>query len=55
MQRQKFDALALTVDTITGGNRRFKTGLLLHLDLILKAYLAATSPSWTLNYLFRKV
>ena len=34
-KEKKFDALALTVDTITGGNRErdLKTGLPLHLNL----------------------
>ncbi len=54
---RKFDALALTVDTITGGNRErdLKTGFTSPPKFNLKSLLSyATSPSWTLNYLFRK-
>ncbi len=54
---KKFDALALTVDTITGGNRErdLKTGFTSPPKFNLKNLISyATSPSWTLNYLFRK-
>ncbi len=54
---REFDALALTVDTITGGNRErdLKTGFTSPPRFNLQSILSyATSPSWTLNYLFRK-
>ncbi len=54
---RQFDALALTVDTITGGNRErdLKTGFTSPPRFNLQSILSyATSPSWTLNYLFRK-
>ena len=56
-KKKKFDALALTVDTITGGNRErdLKTGFTSPPKFTLKSILSyATSPSWTLNYLVRK-
>ena len=56
-KEKKFDALALTVDTITGGNRErdLKTGFTSPPKFTLKSVLSyATSPSWTLNYLVRK-
>ena len=56
-KEKKFDALALTVDTITGGNRErdLKTGFTSPPRFDLKSVISyATSPSWTLNYLFRK-
>ncbi|MDC3091221.1 alpha-hydroxy-acid oxidizing protein [Rickettsiales bacterium] len=56
-KEKKFDALALTVDTITGGNRErdLKTGFTSPPRFDLKSILSyAFSPSWTLNYLFRK-
>ena len=56
-KEKKFDALALTVDTITGGNRErdLKTGFTSPPKFTLKSILSyATSPSWTLNYLVRK-
>ena len=56
-KEKKFDALALTVDTITGGNRErdLKTGFTSPPKFTLKSILSyATSPSWTLNYLMRK-
>ncbi len=56
-KKKKFDALALTVDTITGGNRErdLKTGFTSPPKFTLKSILSyATSPSWTLNYLLRK-
>jgi len=51
-----FDALALTVDTIVGGNRErdLVTGFTSPPRLTLKSALSfATHPRWTLNYLFR--
>jgi len=54
---REFDALALTVDTITGGNRErdLNTGFTSPPRFNLQSILSyATSPSWTLNYLFRK-
>ena len=56
-KEKKFDALALTVDTITGGNRErdLKTGFTSPPKFTLNSILSyATSPSWTLNYLVRK-
>ena len=56
-KEKKFDALALTVDTITGGNRErdLKTGFTSPPRFTLKSILSyATSPSWTLNYLLRR-
>ena len=56
-KEKKFDALALTVDTITGGNRErdLKTGFTSPPRFTLKSILSyATSPSWTLNYLVRR-
>lgn len=50
----KFDALALTVDTITGGNRErdLHTGFTSPPRLTLKSLLSfAAHPAWTLNYL----
>lgn len=51
-----FDALALTVDTIVGGNRErdLVTGFTSPPRLTPKSALSfATHPRWTLNYLFR--
>ena len=51
------DVLALTVDTITGGNRErdLKTGFTSPPKLTLKSLLSfILSPQWTFNYLFRK-
>ena len=56
-KKNKFDALALTVDTITGGNRErdLKTGFTSPPKFNLKSLFSyALSPSWTLNYLFRR-
>ncbi len=56
-KEKKFDALALTVDTITGGNRErdLKTGFTSPPKFNIKSLFSyATSPYWTLNYLFRK-
>ena len=56
-KEKKFDALALTVDTITGGNRErdLRTGFTSPPRFDLKSILSyAFSPNWTLNYLFRK-
>ena len=53
----KIDALALTVDTITGGNRErdLRTGFTSPPKLNMKSFLSFLfSPKWTLNYLFRK-
>ena len=52
-----FDALALTVDTIVGGNRErdLYTGMTTPPKLTLKSLLSfAAHPEWTLNYIFRK-
>lgn len=51
-----FDALALTVDTIVGGNRErdLVTGFTSPPRLTVKSMLSfAAHPRWTLNYLFR--
>ena len=51
------DVLALTVDTITGGNRErdLKTGFTSPPKLTVKSLLSFLfRPNWTLNYLFRK-
>ncbi len=51
-----FDALALTVDTIVGGNRErdLVTGFTSPPRLTLKSMMSfATHPRWTFNYLFR--
>ncbi len=56
-KEKKFDALALTVDTITGGNRErdLRTGFTSPPKFNLRSIISyMTSPSWTLNYLFRK-
>ena len=53
----KLDALALTVDTITGGNRErdLKSGFTSPPKLTLKSLLSfIQNPKWTLNFLFRK-
>lgn len=50
----KFDVLALTVDTITGGNRErdLKTGFTIPPRLTLASMLSfATHPMWGINYL----
>ena len=52
-----FDAIALTVDTIVGGNRErdLVTGFTSPPRLTPRSLLSfATHPSWTLNYLFRE-
>ncbi len=52
-----FDVMALTVDTITGGNRErdLRTGFTSPPRLTLDSLLSfATHPSWALNYLFRE-
>jgi L-lactate dehydrogenase (cytochrome) len=52
-----FDALALTVDTIVGGNRErdLVTGFTSPPRLTPKSLLSfASHPQWTLNYLFRE-
>jgi L-lactate dehydrogenase (cytochrome) len=51
-----FDAIALTVDTIVGGNRErdLVTGFTSPPRLTPRSVLSfATHPSWTMNYLFR--
>lgn len=56
-QAAGFDAIAVTVDTITGGNRErdLRTGFTSPPKLTLRSLLSfATHPSWTLNYLFRE-
>ena len=54
-KEKRFDALALTVDTITGGNReRFENWIYITTKFNLKIILSyMTSPSWTLNYLLK--
>ena len=50
----KFDVLALTVDTITGGNRErdLRTGFTSPLKLTLSSLFSfASKPMWTINYL----
>ena len=52
-----FDAIAITVDTIVGGNRErdLYTGFTSPPKLDLKSFLSfAFHPDWTLNYLFRR-
>ena len=52
-----FDAIALTVDTITGGNRErdLVTGFTSPPRLTPRSAISfATHPRWTLNYLFRE-
>ena len=52
-----FDVMALTVDTITGGNRErdIRTGFTSPPRLILKSFLSFMfKPKWGLNYVFRK-
>ena len=53
----RIDALALTVDTITGGNRErdLKTGFTSPPKLTIKSLLSfAFSPHWSFNYIFRE-
>lgn len=53
----KFDAIALTVDTIVGGNRErdLVTGFTSPPRLTLRSLASfALHPGWTLNYLFRE-
>jgi L-lactate dehydrogenase (cytochrome) len=52
-----FDALALTVDTIVGGNRErdLRTGFTSPPKLTLRSAMSfAAHPAWTLNYLLRE-
>ena len=52
-----FDVMALTVDTITGGNRErdLRTGFTSPPKLTPSSFLSfATHPKWALNYLFRE-
>ena len=56
-KENNFDAIAITVDTIVGGNRErdLRTGFTSPPKLNLKSFLSfATHPNWTLNYLFRE-
>ena len=56
-KESNIDALALTVDTITGGNRErdLKTGFTSPPKLTIRSFLSFLfSPSWTLNYFFRE-
>ncbi len=53
----KFDALAITLDTIVGGNRErdLRTGFTSPPKLDFNSFLSyAIHPNWTLNYLLRK-
>ena len=53
----KFDALALTVDTIVAGNRErdYATGMTVPPKLTARSLASfAWHPGWTLNYLFRE-
>jgi len=53
----QYTAIALTVDTIVGGNRErdLYTGMTTPPKLTLKSLLSfAAHPEWTLNYIFRK-
>jgi len=56
-KQAKFDALALTVDTIVAGNRErdYLTGMTTPPSLTIKSLLSfAIHPEWTLNYLLRE-
>ena len=56
-KKANFTAIALTVDTIVGGNRErdLYTGMTTPPKLTLKSLLSFVyHPEWTLNYLFRK-
>lgn len=56
-KRARFDALALTVDTIIAGNRErdYHTGMTTPPRLTPKSLLSfAMHPRWTFNYLFRE-
>ena len=56
-KKTNFTALALTVDTIVGGNRErdLYTGMTTPPKLTLRSLLSfAAHPEWTLNYIFRK-
>lgn len=56
-QAAKFDALALTVDTIVAGNRErdYLTGMSTPPKLTPKSLVSfATHPGWTFNYLLRE-
>jgi L-lactate dehydrogenase (cytochrome) len=56
-QAAKFDAIALTVDTIVGGNRErcLRTGFTSPPKLTPRSALSfAAHPRWTLDYLFRE-
>ncbi len=56
-KQARFDALALTVDTIVSGNRErdYLTGMTTPPQLTLRSLLSfAAHPVWTCNYLFRE-
>lgn len=56
-KQARFDALALTVDTVVAGNRErdHRTGMTTPPQLTPKSLLSfAMHPRWTLNYLFRQ-
>ncbi|MDZ4730413.1 MAG: alpha-hydroxy acid oxidase [Xanthomonadales bacterium] len=56
-KQAKFDALALTVDTIVAGNRErdYLTGMTTPPKLTLRTLLSfAAHPVWTCNYVFRE-
>jgi L-lactate dehydrogenase (cytochrome) len=56
-KQARFDALALTVDTIVAGNRErdYLTGMTTPPKLTLRSLLSfAAHPEWTFNYLFRE-
>ena len=56
-KKANFNAIALTVDTIVGGNRErdLYTGMTTPPKLTLRSLLSfAAHPEWTLNYIFRK-
>ena len=55
-KQANFDVMALTVDTITGGNRErdLRTGFKIPPQLTLKGMLSfALKPSWGINYLIK--
>ncbi len=55
-KQAKFDVLALTVDTITGGNRErdLRTGFKIPPELNLHGLISfATKPAWGLNYFIK--
>ena len=57
VKEANYSAIALTVDTIVGGNRErdLYTGMTTPPKLTLRSLLSfAAHPEWTLNYIFRK-